>query len=218
MPRKPQSLAEKYLAQVQRSPCKVAVFSQSPTSAGGTTSIPESGQIHARDRLPIIIMETSSSLFPGLLSLCACTWTFQILAATMQAEGFSEDIIDRFFRPFLGGIFFDRGLGTTSRLFEFVMRCLATGQNCLPAAGIGAVAEQLASSLPEGCIHTGMPAHLHIILVHLLLLGRRHDLCTGTPSCTSVEREIVEKGPVQAPCQLVPHQLSRSFSACALQQ
>lgn len=72
-----------------------------------------------------------------------------------QAEGFSEGIIDRFFRPFLGGIFFDRGLGTTSRLFEFVMRCLATGQNCLPAAGIGAVAAQLASRLPQGSILTG---------------------------------------------------------------
>lgn len=73
----------------------------------------------------------------------------------MQAEGFSSAIIDRFFRPFLGGIFFDRGLSTTSRLFEFVMRCLATGQNCLPAAGIGAVADQLAAKLPQGYIHTG---------------------------------------------------------------
>ncbi|CAL8463731.1 g3265 [Coccomyxa elongata] len=78
------------------------------------------------------------------------------ILSRLQAEGFSEAIIDRFFRPFLGGIFFDRGLGTTSRLFEFVMRCLATGQNCLPAAGIGAVADQLASRLPEGCIYTGV--------------------------------------------------------------
>ena len=76
--------------------------------------------------------------------------------AVYQAEGFSEAIIDRFFRPFLGGIFFDRSLGTTSRLFEFVMRCLATGSNCLPANGIGAVAEQLASSLPQDQIHTGI--------------------------------------------------------------
>ena len=78
----------------------------------------------------------------------------------LQDEGFSEAIIDRFFRPFLGGIFFDRGLSTTSRLFEFVMRCLATGSNCLPAQGIGAVAEQLASQLPEGSIRTGQPCML----------------------------------------------------------
>ena len=72
-----------------------------------------------------------------------------------QAEGFSAAIVDRFFRPFLGGIFFDTDLGTTSRLFEFVMRCLATGQNCLPARGIGAVPRQLAAQLPPGCVHTG---------------------------------------------------------------
>lgn len=67
----------------------------------------------------------------------------------LQREGFSNAIIDRFFRPFLGGIFFDRNLGTTSKLFNFVMRMLATGQNCLPAGGIGAVSGQLASHLPE---------------------------------------------------------------------
>lgn len=38
-----------------------------------------------------------------------------------QAEGFSDVICDTFFRPFMGGIFFDRNLGTSSRLFQFVM-------------------------------------------------------------------------------------------------
>ena len=63
----------------------------------------------------------------------------------LQEAGFSEAIIDRFFRPFLGGIFFDHDLQVSSRLFEFVMRCLATGANCLPAKGIGAVADQMGS-------------------------------------------------------------------------
>ncbi|KAF6255152.1 hypothetical protein COO60DRAFT_1272702 [Scenedesmus sp. NREL 46B-D3] len=72
----------------------------------------------------------------------------------LRAEGFSEAIIDRFFRPFLGGIFFNTQLTTSSRLFEFVMRMLATGQNCLPAAGIGAMAQQLAARLPADSIYT----------------------------------------------------------------
>lgn len=58
-------------------------------------------------------------LAPSLLCLLCLLW--------VQAEGFSEAIIDRFFRPFLGGIFFDRSLGTSSRLLTFVMRMLATG-------------------------------------------------------------------------------------------
>lgn len=37
------------------------------------------------------------------------------LASPLQAEGFSQAIIDRFFRPFLGGIFFNTQLTTSSR-------------------------------------------------------------------------------------------------------
>jgi len=75
----------------------------------------------------------------------------------LQNEGFSDAMIDRFFRPFLGGIFFDRELGTSSRMFSFVMRMLATGQNCLPAAGIGAVADQLASQIPADSLRLNSP-------------------------------------------------------------
>lgn len=73
----------------------------------------------------------------------------------LKAEGFSDEIIDRFFRPFLGGIFFDTRLRTSSRLFTFVMRMLATGQNCLPAGGIGAMSEQLAARLAPGSLFLG---------------------------------------------------------------
>lgn len=66
--------------------------------------------------------------------------------------GFSDSILDRFFRPFFGGIFFDKELETTSRLFEFVFKCLALGDNALPAAGIAAIPEQLALKLPRESI------------------------------------------------------------------
>ncbi len=66
----------------------------------------------------------------------------------LRKDGFSPAIIDRFFRPFLGGIFFRRDLQTTSKLLNFVLRMLATGSNCLPAKGIGAVSAQLVASLP----------------------------------------------------------------------
>ena len=61
----------------------------------------------------------------------------------LDAAGFSEEMTHRFFRPFMSGIFFNPELATSSRLFNFVMRMLATGQNCLPAKGIEAVATQL---------------------------------------------------------------------------
>ena len=74
------------------------------------------------------------------------------IALRLKSSGFSDQMIDRFFRPFMSGIFFDAKLGTSSRLFTFVMRMLATGQNCLPVDGIGAVGEQLKSKLPEGSV------------------------------------------------------------------
>ncbi|KAK3031513.1 hypothetical protein RJ639_036027 [Escallonia herrerae] len=66
----------------------------------------------------------------------------------LRSSGFSGSIVDRFFRPFFGGIFFDTELETTSRLFDFVLKCLALGDNTLPAKGISAIPQQLAAKLP----------------------------------------------------------------------
>ncbi|KAL5703828.1 hypothetical protein ACHQM5_022332 [Ranunculus cassubicifolius] len=70
----------------------------------------------------------------------------------LKKTGFSSAIIDRFFRPFFGGIFFDKELETSSRLFDFIFKCLALGDNTLPAKGIGAIPEQLAKKLPSSSI------------------------------------------------------------------
>lgn len=70
----------------------------------------------------------------------------------LKKIGFSDSIIGRFFRPFFGGIFFDPELETTSRLFDFVFKCLALGENTLPANGIAAIPQQLAAKLPSGSI------------------------------------------------------------------
>lgn len=70
----------------------------------------------------------------------------------LKKLGFSDSIIGRFFRPFFGGIFFDPELETTSRLFDFIFKCLALGENTLPAKGISAIPEQLAARLPSDSI------------------------------------------------------------------
>ncbi|KAH7575634.1 hypothetical protein JRO89_XS02G0173300 [Xanthoceras sorbifolium] len=70
--------------------------------------------------------------------------------------GFSDSIIDRFFKPFFGGIFFDIELGTTSRLFDFIFKCLALGDNTVPAKGIGEIPNQLAAKLPSDSILLNM--------------------------------------------------------------
>uniref|UniRef100_A0A7N0VM44 Amine oxidase domain-containing protein n=1 Tax=Kalanchoe fedtschenkoi TaxID=63787 RepID=A0A7N0VM44_KALFE len=70
----------------------------------------------------------------------------------LKSIGFSDSIVDKFFRPFFGGIFFDPELGTSSRLFDFIFKCLALGDNTLPASGISTIPNQLASNLPPESI------------------------------------------------------------------
>lgn len=70
----------------------------------------------------------------------------------LRELGFSDAMLERFFRPFLGGIFLRRDLSTSSRMLDFVFRMLSTGPTTLPARGMGAIPEQLASALPSGCV------------------------------------------------------------------
>jgi len=43
----------------------------------------------------------------------------------LKGRGFSDAMIERFFRPFFSGVFFDPELASSSRMFEFVFRILA---------------------------------------------------------------------------------------------
>ena len=79
------------------------------------------------------------------------TTTLQALRHT----GFSENMIDCFFRPFIGGVFFDPTLGVSSRMFEFGFRMFSMGDTALPSGGMGAIPEQIASRLPEESVRTG---------------------------------------------------------------
>jgi phytoene dehydrogenase-like protein len=72
----------------------------------------------------------------------------------LQSIGFSSSMIDRFFQPFLGGVFLDPKLDTSSRMLHFVFRMFSLGKACLPAEGMEAIPRQLAAALPTNCIRT----------------------------------------------------------------
>ena len=63
--------------------------------------------------------------------------------------GFSEQIVERFFRPFFGGIFLEQELYTPAAMFRFIFKMFGQGQAVLPAEGIEAVAQQLAGKLNQ---------------------------------------------------------------------
>lgn len=65
----------------------------------------------------------------------------------LKDKGFSDAIIQQFFRPFFTGIFLEPDLKTSSRMFEFVYKMFGEGLAVLPKGGIGAISEQLKSQL-----------------------------------------------------------------------
>jgi phytoene dehydrogenase-like protein len=71
----------------------------------------------------------------------------------LRDRGFSERVIEHFFRPFFAGVFIDPDLETSSRLMEIYFRCFARGAAALPAGGMGEMARQMASRLPAGRVH-----------------------------------------------------------------
>ncbi len=75
----------------------------------------------------------------------------------LRSEGFSDRMIERFFRPFLSGVFLESELETPAPFFEFVFRMFSTGDAVLPAEGMGAIPQQLAARLPTGTVRTGTP-------------------------------------------------------------
>ena len=70
----------------------------------------------------------------------------------LRRLGFSDGMVDAFFRPFFAGIFLEKELTTSSRMLEFVFRMMSSGSIALPMGGMGSVPKQLASQLPAGSI------------------------------------------------------------------
>jgi len=73
----------------------------------------------------------------------------------LMRAGFSPRMIDGFFRSFYGGIFLERELQTSSRMFEFTFKMFSQGSATLPAKGMGEIPRQLASRLPPETIRLG---------------------------------------------------------------
>ncbi|MHA4895571.1 NAD(P)/FAD-dependent oxidoreductase [Pedobacter sp. PWIIR3] len=65
----------------------------------------------------------------------------------LKNAGFSEKMISQFFKPFMAGIFLEKELSTSSRMFEFVFKMFSKGDAAVPAKGMGMIPLQLAECL-----------------------------------------------------------------------
>jgi phytoene dehydrogenase-like protein len=67
-------------------------------------------------------------------------------------RGFSPTMLERFLRPWLGGIFLERELSTPAAMMFFVYRMFSEGSAALPAGGMQRLPEQLAAGLKPGTL------------------------------------------------------------------
>jgi hypothetical protein len=62
-------------------------------------------------------------------------------ARYLERAGFTPSMVDGFFRSFYGGIFLERDLHTSSRMFESTFKMFSQGSATLPSKGMGAGSE-----------------------------------------------------------------------------
>ena len=73
----------------------------------------------------------------------------------LQRLGFSELMINRFWKPFMRGVFLENDLSTSVRKFEETFRLFAEGETVSPRLGIGEIPRQMAAQLPAEQLKLG---------------------------------------------------------------
>ncbi|MEM6321338.1 MAG: NAD(P)/FAD-dependent oxidoreductase [Bacteroidota bacterium] len=76
-------------------------------------------------------------------------------AALRNEYGFSQKMVDRFFAPFFAGIFLEKELVTSRRMFDFVFKMFSEGDTVVPNLGMEEIPKQLAVALPQDSIQCG---------------------------------------------------------------
>jgi phytoene dehydrogenase-like protein len=76
-------------------------------------------------------------------------------AERLANAGFSSRIIESFWQPLFAGIQLDPQLEVSSRRFDVILRMLSIGATGVPRLGMGALAAQLVSTLPDDTVRLG---------------------------------------------------------------
>jgi len=119
------------------------------------------------DKLALASLVASCAAHPDAALLSRFTPDSETTLALLQRLGISDTMIQRFIRPFFGGVFLDDSLLTSAALFRYYLKKFALGQVLIPARGMGAIPDQLAARLPQNCVR------LHTRVTRLEVAGTR---------------------------------------------
>lgn len=75
-----------------------------------------------------------------------------------REAGIPDSAIDAVLRPFLAGVLLEEDMQTSRRFGDLMLRMFVRGRSVVPAAGMQAIAEQVAADLPPESLHLGEPA------------------------------------------------------------
>ncbi|HAA20591.1 MAG TPA: FAD-dependent oxidoreductase, partial [Cytophagales bacterium] len=69
------------------------------------------------------------------------TWEY------LRSKDFSESMLYKFFLPFMRGIYLEKDLNTSSRMFDFVFKMFSEGNTTVPSLGMEEIPKQLVNAL-----------------------------------------------------------------------
>lgn len=78
-------------------------------------------------------------------------------ALALERRGIRGPVVSRVIEPFLQGVFGEADLTTSRRFADLVVRSFVLATPSVPARGMGAIAHQLAASLPAGTVELDAP-------------------------------------------------------------
>ena len=122
-------------------------------------------------------------------------------ASALRAMGFSSKMIDRFFRPLVGGIQLDPNLATSRRMFDVIFRTLATGDSAVPAKGMGEISAQLAAQLTSTSLY--LNTSVTAVQPHSVSVSGGHTI-------SAQHIVVATEGPVASKLLGLPEVTSRS--------
>jgi phytoene dehydrogenase-like protein len=70
----------------------------------------------------------------------------------LRIYGFSDNMIQQFFRPFFGGVFLENELSTSANFFKYIFGKFYEGDAVIPAKGIEQIAKQIGKMLYIGTV------------------------------------------------------------------
>lgn len=84
-------------------------------------------------------------------------WDDRPFPEELERRRVSRRAVARLLQPFLRGVFLDDQLDVSARVAKLVLRSFLDGVPAVPAAGMGALARQLAGRLPPGALRCASP-------------------------------------------------------------